>query len=352
MAAKNGFVAVAQCLLRAKANVNQQCVLHETPLIVASALGHETMVRALLAHDKIAVDLPDRFGKAALVCAADKGHTGVVQLLLAAKANAASVNGALLRAAYHNHFDSLWLLLQHSANVNHRTENKVSALHHAALRGHEPVVVALLEANASVDLPNRNNFTALLLAASKGHAAVVDVLLAARADVNWCSEGRLTALHHASLDGHVAVVERLLLGGADCAGACQQRRTALSYATRRGPNRLLALLLEANAAIDAADINGNTPLMWALFYENVESVRFLLEHGARWLVNGKQSARQIARMKTVAVQSLFHCSLCGWSGMCCLACRKAYCVLRCDKFSGKQQECGGHFRFQTDCSQQ
>ena len=53
-------------------------------------------------------------------------------------------------------------------------------------------------------------------------------------------------------------------------------RTLLSYAASRGLIRVLHLLLEACADIDATDSTGGTPMVWACDCGKVEVVRLLL----------------------------------------------------------------------------
>ncbi len=79
-------------------------------------------------------------------------------------------------------------------NLDHRDEEGRTALMLAARRGQSTIVEMLLEAGASVDL-TRGFYgeTALRLAADKGHLEIVRALLAARADPNLGTPLLLTA---------------------------------------------------------------------------------------------------------------------------------------------------------------
>lgn len=94
------------------------------------------------------------------------------------------------------------------------------------------------------ELRNAQGETALMLAALKGQWTVVQALLAREADINmpgW------TPLHYAATGGH---------------------------------ERIVALLLDQSAYIDAESPNGSTPLMMAAMYGNEATVKRLIESGA------------------------------------------------------------------------
>ena len=107
------------------------------------------------------------------------------------------------------------------------------------------VLTALLESPlTNVEFRTANDESALMLAALKGYFPACAELIARDADVNktgW------TPLHYAATGGHLKVVQ---------------------------------LLLENHAYIDAASPNGSTPLMMAAMYGTVDAVKALLDAGA------------------------------------------------------------------------
>jgi ankyrin repeat protein len=99
-----------------------------------------------------------------------------------------------------------------------------------------------------VEFRTVNDESALMLAALRGYTQVCEQLIAHNADVNkpgW------TPLHYAATGGHVKIVE---------------------------------LLLDNHAYIDAASPNGSTPLMLASKYGTIDVVSKLLEAGADPLI--------------------------------------------------------------------
>ena len=87
----DGDATEAERLLAAGADVNAPFSTGWTPLLDASANGHEALVRVLLVH-RAALDSADAEGNTALMLACANGHEGVVSQLRAAGANSTLVN--------------------------------------------------------------------------------------------------------------------------------------------------------------------------------------------------------------------------------------------------------------------
>jgi ankyrin repeat protein len=87
-----------------------------------------------------------------------------------------------------------------------------TALHCAAYKGRTKTVKLLLRAGAVTSV-NEDGCTAYW-AAEQGHTAVLRQLLAAGAAVNAANAEGYTALHWAAKQGHTAVARQLLHAGA------------------------------------------------------------------------------------------------------------------------------------------
>jgi ubiquitin carboxyl-terminal hydrolase 14 len=191
---------------------------NQTPLHFLVRVGLQLLIGQLLTSDRIEIDAVDDFGWTALHWASRQGHDAEVRLLLE---NGANLNLADKRDG--------WL-----------------ALDLAVVYGHETVVQILVEEarkRSDKDVLNKN---ALSLAAENGRMAIVLILIENGADLS-SHTGRI-ALHQAIEGRHTAVVQLLLQKGAD---------------------------------VDATDRLGRTPLFLAACYEQLETVKLLLEGGAK-----------------------------------------------------------------------
>ncbi|KAI2494865.1 serine/threonine kinase [Fragilaria crotonensis] len=154
-----------------------------TALILASGNGHLEVVRALLNHDGVDVNIKDNDGDAALTLASGNVHLEVVRALL--MHNGVDVNikddlgrTALIRASYMDHLEVVRALLNHDGvDVNIKSNNGDTALICASWKGHLEVVRALLNHNGvDVNIKNENGETALHIACKKNNDDVARLL--------------------------------------------------------------------------------------------------------------------------------------------------------------------------------
>ena len=107
---------------------------------------------------------------------------------------------------------------------------------------------------------------------------VAQVLMdAPKVEVESLNKADESPLMIAALTGQLEVCKKLIARGA---AVNKTGWTPLHYAATRGHVAVIRLLLEEHAFIDAESPNRTTPLMMAVHYGTLESVKLLLEEGA------------------------------------------------------------------------
>eukprot|EP00727_Mastigamoeba_balamuthi_P005238 m51a1_g14712 putative ankyrin unc44 (830) ;mRNA; f:160201-163850 len=311
----------------------------DTALIIASALGHEGVVRALLDNgaDAMTTNGADEL---ALHYAALAGHVEVAELLLGAAGGSDGVlvhdvdgNTPLHAASWRDHGDVVRCLLRAGSAVNDLNCKGMSPLHLASMAygrgGTESLetVGELLEAGAQIDLTDAETCTTPLhIAASKSGELLLLMLKHVGFRPSTCSSDLApfdnsgnsvlhiaaycancdtirvlldyqevwpfvgidakngmgdTPLHIAVAAGCLQSTTLLAEGGASLAETDVRGQTPLHVACLASHNPVIAYLLEKGAPADVPDIDGDTPLHNASIRGNTEAVRMLIEAGAR-----------------------------------------------------------------------
>ncbi|MCJ1384883.1 hypothetical protein MMC17_008001 [Xylographa soralifera] len=239
-------------------------------LHLASRLGYENIVILLLPI--CSVNDKDHQNRTPLYYASEKGHAGVVRMLLKierTKIDGKDVNirNSLYVSSEQGHSEIVGLLLQYGAKPDLKDKDDRTPLSWAAGQGHKAVVAQLL-ANPRVDPNSKDNggWTPLLWAAKRGHEAAVAQLLAdPRVDPNSKDNSGWTPLHWAADQGHEAAVAQLLADPrVDPNSKDNSGWTPLHWAADKGQEAAVAQLL-ADPRVDpnSKANSGWTPLHWA-----------------------------------------------------------------------------------------
>ena len=236
-------------------------------LHLVSYFGVQYLAMLLLEKDAKLEAKDGKYGRTPLSWAAEKGHEGVVALLLQKGADIEPKDNSgwtpLSRAARRGQEAVVALLLENGADIESKDNSSRTPLSWAAEQGQVAVVALLLEKGADIESKDSSSRTPLLYAAGHGQEAVVALLLQKGADIESKDNSGLTPLSRAARRGQKAVVALLLEKGADIESKDNSRRTPLSRAARRGQEAVVALLLEKGADIESKDEDGRTPLSWA-----------------------------------------------------------------------------------------
>ncbi|MBM3817777.1 MAG: hypothetical protein FJW14_01990 [Acidimicrobiia bacterium] len=256
-------------------------------------------LRALVKAQGTAVT--DRTGQTPLLMASAYGSESAVQLLVEAGADVKAASGAGLTPLHAAAGDirKVRILLDAGADVNAATgQGRTPLIVAAATSGTLETVRQLLARGADVNAADVNGVTPLIAAASVGSMAVASLLLDRGANPSAAAPGvtgAASALMSAGYNGDAVLTRALLARKADVGAVSGDRSgnvkngavafgevTALHMAVAGGNADAVSLVLDAGAAVDARDVRGMTPLMWAIGTDrpNVRIVRLLLDRGA------------------------------------------------------------------------
>ena len=140
------------------------------------------------------------------------------------------------------------------------------------------VVSDLLQRGLDPNTHDPKGQPGLTIAMREGALKVARVLLARpETDVNALNQAGESALMMAALKGNLAGAELLLARGAK---VNQSGWSPLHYAAAGPDSKMVQLLIDRGADVEAASPNGTTPLMMAAQYGSEASVDLLLSHGA------------------------------------------------------------------------
>ena len=145
----------------------------------------------------------------------------------------------------------------------------------------------------------------LVLAVRDGSLRVANLLLAQnKTQVEARTKQDESALMMAALNGNEELAWVLITKGAD---VNKTGWTPLHYAATKGHIRIIKLLLEKSAYIDAESPNRSTPLMMAAMYGTFDAVKLLVDEGADVLLKNELNltaldfARQASRPDSAAL---------------------------------------------------
>eukprot|EP00750_Incisomonas_marina_P029099 INCI7046.2.p1 GENE.INCI7046.2~~INCI7046.2.p1 ORF type:complete len:1333 (+),score=258.52 INCI7046.2:3400-7398(+) len=265
----------------------------KTPLMAACSFGCEAVVDALLTLEptehrgppmEVSVAHQARDGTTALLLAAYRGLTGIVQALLEF-------------AVKHDQDKHEWQLLQQVLLT--RLPNGSDALMAAIQARQSAVVEMLLAHGADANATKPGGISPVYIAAGAGQVDMLKLLLSPppsrvssfreqnafgssrTADVNVLTDRGSSALHVAAQGSHVETVELLLNAGADLNVKSNSGSTPLALAVFHCDPRLVELLLrQPGVVLDNQLSQGNTEAMMAAFCGDVDILTMLLDAGA------------------------------------------------------------------------
>ena len=211
-----------------------------------------------------------------------RGLAGAFLMTLLMVAGAAAADGdlRLVEAARNRDQQKVRTLLNQHADVNARSDDGATALLWAAHWNDLETADLLIRAGANVNAANAFRITPLSLACTNGSAVLVDRLLQAGANPNTPIATGETPIMTCGNSGSTDAVRMLLARGADVnAKEPAQNQTALMWAAAEHHPKVVAMLVEVGADLQARTKKGFTALHFAAREGDLESTRLLLAAG-------------------------------------------------------------------------
>ncbi|XP_060913504.1 ankyrin repeat and SAM domain-containing protein 1A-like isoform X1 [Labrus mixtus] len=234
-------------------NVNCVDSTGYSPLHHAALNGHSEVVEALLRNEAL-TNIADSKGCYPLHLAAWKGDQHIVKLLIHQGPSHPKLNEQ--SSVDHKEFKRCGPF---DPYINAKNNDNETPLHCAAQYGHSRVVQLLLEELTDPTMRNNKFETPLDLAALYGRLEVVKLLLCAHPNLLSCNTKKHTPLHLASRNGHLSVVEVLLDAGMDI-NYETEKGSALHEAALFGKADVVQKLLGAGINVNILDQKGLTAL--------------------------------------------------------------------------------------------
>jgi ankyrin repeat protein len=229
----------AELLIRAGANVSAANRAGTTPMQLAALNGNAAMVEKLIKAGADSNVPLTQYGDTPLMMASRTGKTDAITVLLdgGARVNTKETWGgttALMWAVAERHPAAVKMLIDHGADVNVRS-NFVPAANGRGFEGRTPVPP------------------------QPGQAA------------EEFASGWLTPLMFAAREGDLESARLLVAAGADVNAPASDGKDALGLAIFNGNYELASFLIDNKAQVNKADMQGFTPLFWAVDRRNMET---------------------------------------------------------------------------------
>ena len=155
-AVQRNDLALALDLIQRGADINAEAMNHDTPWLLAGALGRTEILVAMLDTGKVDYSIRNRYGGNALIPACERGHVETVRLLLdRSKIDVDHINNlgwtGLLEAVILSdggprHIEIVRMLLAAGANPNIADKDGVTPLQHARDRRYDAIAALIRDA--------------------------------------------------------------------------------------------------------------------------------------------------------------------------------------------------------------
>ncbi|WGK84005.1 ankyrin repeat domain-containing protein [Vibrio aestuarianus] len=324
-------------------------LLKYSPTLTLEVEGYTALMLSVLSADSKTIyyllnagadrHLVGGMGKSAFQLAKDN-NTRVAEILFAdtSRYEELAQNQAFLHSVINNEQASFQQYLQQDIDINWHQGDGFTALAFAARDGRTDIAKALISNGANLESPIGRGWSPLLLAAKNNNTSVLVALIAEEVDVHdkspegktaldYAKENRATFAHkllitepedrQSLLDGY-ALAQALINNDAPTAYQLIKQGANLNlsddlnwqpihFAVRERQNNLLGLILRHDVELDqlASTTEGMfTPLMVAVFNDNLLAAYKLLEAGASTEIENERGETALALAKRLNIVDL------------------------------------------------
>lgn len=265
---------IARFLFEHNASIHAQGGKDRVPLHIAGLIGAAQVGALLLAQEGAEVDCRDADGITPLHMAASQ-----------------------------NKIDFMQLLLGHNASLEVNDNNQKSLLHHA-VQGGPAVIQFVLDHGAALDARDATQATPLRDAVIQTKVESVRSLIEHRAQVDAHDTNGMSVLHYAV--GNEKLVKLLVEGNATVDVLNVNHASPLHRAAQHGSPETLRYLAGKGAAVNRQEVDGFTPLVFAVLAGELENVQTLLDLGADATIRDGFGLTILAKLKTINVIEIKH----------------------------------------------
>lgn len=219
----------------------------------------------------------------------------------------------LLIASANGHEKVVEILLKNDASITMKDERECTALHHAAQSGHSNIVSNLIEAGCDINALDKNKWTPLMNACYWANEDAVLLLLKSGADPLIRNIDGRAALHEVCRstateqeETLARIAKRLLQANCDVnlVSDSQEDFNALMYAAYHNHVTVASVLLEHNCDMNITDHRGWSALHWSADRDHFDIVKLLVERGCEINLKGRRAEMPMDRAKSDVVRAI------------------------------------------------
>ncbi|PAA77795.1 hypothetical protein BOX15_Mlig023526g1 [Macrostomum lignano] len=287
LALAKGNLGLVKMMERKRPALQLNGRINGSQLLQAAQDGNDDLIGFWLDQnpDRSACNVQLKDGRTLAFVAALNGHLDIIERLERCRAdyNIADSEGNIpLFCAAQNGHDKILKILIKRSRVNHRNENKRTALFSAVLNGRETAMKMLLDAGADTDAADCQGLTPLACSIVSNNPDRIVRLLASRTkDLSFVDKNGYGYAHLAVISQRLPVLKTLRSHGIilDTPNT-GDGETPLLAACQVGPLETVEYLLKEGCNSGHQNNHGVSPALRAAYCNQEDILRHLVNHGA------------------------------------------------------------------------